>query len=323
MKKKLLVTEFWGLGDLAIGSTFLKSASAEFDLLLIAKPYAVELGRELWHSVEVLPFVAPWTQFRGKYRLHEWPWKEMRALLKQVRAFSPDIALSARWDPRDHFVLSLSGAARRIGFPRTGSQLFLTDPLPPVGQNAPRTAQWDSLGQALQIETSPSARPPSNRLPKLAIVHTGAAQALRVWPIDRYNLLVSQLLDQGWEVEIICDGSQVEHWHKFGKKPHTPKNPTELIDVLKRGQLFIGNDSGPGHLAAALCIPTFTVFGPQRPEWFLPNHPEAGWVEGKPCPHKPCFDYCRLPTPTCILDISFEEVSAELQAWISRLEQQQ
>jgi len=327
VKKKLLVTEFWGLGDLAIGSTFLKSASAEFDLLLIAKPYAVELGKELWPSVRVLPFVAPWTQFRGKYRLHQWPWKEMRGLLKQVRAFSPDIALSGRCDPRDHFILSLSGAPRRIGFPRTGSQHLLTDALPPVGQDAPRTAQWNRLGQTLQIETSTSASagPTLNpkHLPKRAVVHTGAAQALRVWPIDRYNRLIALLLEQGWEVEIICDDSQVIQWKEFGRTPYTPKNPTDLIDVLKRGQLFIGNDSGPGHLAAALGIPTFTVFGPQRPEWFLPNHPDAGWIEGKPCPHKPCFDYCRFPTPTCILENSFEEVSLKVQDWISRLEQQQ
>jgi ADP-heptose:LPS heptosyltransferase len=324
VKKKLLVTEFWGLGDLAIGSTFLKSASAEFDLLLIAKPYAVELGKELWPSVRVLPFVAPWTQFRGKYRLLNWPWKEMRGLLKQVRSFSPDIALSGRCDPRDHLILSLSGAPRRIGFPRTGSQTLLTDPLPSVGQDAPRTAQWDRLGQALQIETIASAGSTLNskQLPKRAVVHTGAAQALRVWPIDRYNRLIALLLEQGWEVEIICDDSQINQWKEFERKPHTPKNPTDLIEVLKRGQLFIGNDSGPGHLAAALGIPTFTVFGPQRPEWFLPNHPKAGWIEGKPCPHKPCFDYCRFPTPTCILENSFEEVSSKLQDWISRLEQQ-
>jgi ADP-heptose:LPS heptosyltransferase len=323
VKKKILVTEFWGLGDLAIGSTFLKSASAEFDLLLVAKPYAVELGKELWPSVKVLPFVAPWTQFRGKYHLHRWPWKEMRNLLKRVRAFSPDIALSARWDPRDHFVLSLSGAPRRIGFPRTGSQILLTDALPAVGQDAPRTAQWDRLGEALRIDPRTSAGPTLSLSdgPKRAVFHTGAAQALRVWPIERYNLLASQLHEQGWEVEIVCDDSQVVQWKELGRAPHSPKNPTDLITILRSGQLFIGNDSGPGHLAAALGIPTFTVFGPQRPEWFLPNHPNAGWIEGKPCPHKPCFDYCRFPTPTCILDNSYEDVSSSVQDWISRLEQ--
>lgn len=322
VKKKLLVTEFWGLGDLAIGSTFLKAASEQYDLLLIAKPYAIELGRELWPSVKVLPFVAPWTQFRGKYRLQSWPWRDMRELTKRVRAFAPDIALSARWDPRDHFVLSLSGASRRIGFPRTGSQVLLTDPLPPVGADSPRTAQWEALANALQIEhsvESPSRTDQLN-LPKRACIHTGAAQALRVWPIDRFDRIMSLLLSKGWDVEIICDESQITQWKALGREPRTPKNPTDLIDALKRGNLFIGNDSGPGHLAAALGIPTFTVFGPQRPEWFLPNHSEAGWIEGKPCPHKPCFDYCRFPKPSCILDLTFDNVSSEILKWMSRFD---
>ncbi len=319
MSKRLLVTEFWGLGDLAIASEFLKRASAEFDLMLLAKPYATDLAKELWPNIHVLSFVAPWTQFRGKYRLHRWPWSELKKVIAEIRAFNPQVALSGRWDPRDHVMLRLSGARRRIGFPRRGSQVLLTDALPLVDQDAPRTAQWDAISHHLQLLPAPCTKTASESERKL-VVHSGAAQALRVWPIKRYATLVEQIRNKGWKTHILCDQSQMEEWQDQGEDPVVPTSPLELIQELKWGSMFVGNDSGPGHLAAALGIPTFTIFGPQRPEWFLPNHPKAGWIEGKPCPHKPCFDYCRFPTPSCIQDLRLEEVSTKIHDWLSTIE---
>lgn len=316
MKERLLVTEFWGLGDLAIASEFLRRASAEYELVLIAKPYGVDVGKVLWPSVTVIPFIAPWTQFTGKYRLHKWPWRELNKVISQMRDFDPQIALSARWDPRDHLMLRLSGAPRRIGFPRRGSHFFLTDALPLVPEDAPRSAQWEAISTHLRLPPS-QPNPATHEAPRNSIVfHTGAAQALRVWPIERYAQVAKQLRESGWETHLVCDSNQSKDWQSYGETPTVPASPLELLEALKMGSLFIGNDSGPGHLAAALGIPTFTIFGPQRPEWFLPNHPAAGWIEGKPCPYKPCFDYCRFPSPTCIQELTFDEVAEAIQAWL-------
>jgi ADP-heptose:LPS heptosyltransferase len=78
--------------------------------------------------------------------------------------------------------------------------------------------------------------------------------------------------------------------------------------LTDRAGVFIGNDSGPGHIAALCGVPTFTIFGPQLPEWWVPFHPQAEYVEGKACPFKPCSDYCRFPKPFCIQDLSEEAV---------------
>lgn len=323
VKKRLLVTELWGLGDLAIGSPFLAEASLHYDILLLAKPYALDLGKELWPDVQVEPFVAPWTSFHGKYRLHQWPWHSVAGMLKAIRKFRPDIALSARWDPRDHVVLALSGAKQRIGFPRSGSQWFLTDPLPRVNEDAPRFAQWEAIKKHLQLPPSPTG---SQKLPpsinKTAVIHTGAAQPVRVWPLERYASLAADLASKGFEVIIVADQSQQDTWTSLGNQVTIPSNPKELVESIKQGSVFIGNDSGPGHIAAALGKPTYTIFGPQRPEWFLPNHPRAGWTEGKPCPHKPCFDYCRFPKPHCLLDVRAEEVIAGVQKWLEQFSRQ-
>jgi len=57
---------------------------------------------------------------------------------------------------------------------------------------------------------------------------------------------------------------------------------TDLLQataILQRASLFIGNDSGPGHLAAAAGTPTVTVFGPGEPVRYHPWHPQARWVQ--------------------------------------------
>ncbi len=318
MKPSLLVTELWGLGDLAIASEFLRRACVHYSVRLIAKPPAIELGRLLWPEVEVIPFTAPWTRFRGKYQLHRWPWADMARLIGSLRKNPPSVAASARWDPRDHLLLFLSQASRRLGFPRTGSRLFLNDPLPPVERDSPRTAQWMALADRLELSPRPDPPPDLPPLGDAIVIHSGAAQPVRVWPLERYAGLANQLREQGWRVLIICDPSQQAQWELVGETPLCPDSPTRLIEGLLQGRRFIGNDSGPGHIAAALGCPTFTLFGPQRPEWFLPDHPQAGWIPGKPCDYKPCFDYCRMPRPHCLLDQSADEVLAAVLRWLDQ-----
>jgi heptosyltransferase-2 len=89
--------------------------------------------------------------------------------------------------------------------------------------------------------------------------------------------------------------------------------------LLERAGAFIGNDSGPGHVAAFCGVPTFTIFGPQLPEWFAPLHPSSDWLEGKACPYKPCSDYCRFPAPYCMANSTEEEVFGRVEAFVTRI----
>lgn len=312
----MLICELWGLGDLAIGSDFLLKASQQFEVLLVAKPHAIELGKELWPSIKVVPFTAPWTKFQGKYLLYDWHWKSIFKLVKSIRSFSPDIAISARFDPRDHVLLALSGAACRIGFPRAGSRFLLTDPLDRVDENASRKSQWDALKLNLGLKNVADVSEKTSPLKRHVAIHSGAAKSIRVWPLDRYLQLIYNLESRGWKVRLIADQNQKSPWEKMGQSPFIPLTPRELIRALRSVSVFIGNDSGPGHIAAAIGKPTFTIFGPQRPEWFLPHHPQAGWIEGKACPHKPCFDSCRFSVPSCLIENSVEEVIKKIDQWI-------
>ena len=116
MKQKLLVVELWGLGDLVIATPFLQAASDKFDVTLLAKPYARDLKPRFWPDVNVVPFIAPWTAFRRKYRLHAWPWRHIFGLRKLLGERF-DVGLSGRWDPRDHLLLWLLRTRKRLGSP--------------------------------------------------------------------------------------------------------------------------------------------------------------------------------------------------------------
>jgi ADP-heptose:LPS heptosyltransferase len=321
VKPKLLVVELWGLGDLIIATPFLQAASQRYEVTLLAKPYAVDLQKRFWREVQVVPFIAPWTAFKHKYHLWAWPWREMFRLRNGLAAKRFDFGLSARWDPRDHLLLRLAKAKTRLGFPRLGSGISLARPLARPEPQAHRYENWRVLARTLGFEVPardtlvlPQLRPAGE-----VLVHTGAGQPVRVWPLERYRGLVARLRQEHYRVQVACDPDQQKWWFEAGEKnAAAPRTVAELLALADRAGAFIGNDSGPGHLAAFCGVPTFTLFGPQVHEWFVPLHPASEWMEGKACPYKPCSDYCRFPIPWCMANSSEEEVWMLVKAFVAR-----
>ena len=318
MKPRLLVLELWGLGDLVIATPFLRAAAREFSVTLIAKPYALELQPRLWPDVAVIPFVAPWTAFRDKYRLWQWPWRELFALRRRLVAERFDFGLSARWDPRDHLCLHLSGARERLGFPRLKSRRYLTRELIRPEPLAHRMESWRVAGAALGLELPPRAEsfPDRTVRPPVVLLHSGARLPLRVWPLENFQAVALRLREKNFAVRIACDADQLPWWQSRGESAVAPGSVTELLALIDHAGAFVGNDSGPGHLAAACGAPTFTLFGPQLHEWFAPLHPASEVFEGRACPYKPCSDYCRFAEPFCLRGITVADAWPRLEAFV-------
>jgi heptosyltransferase-2 len=321
VKPKLLVIELWGLGDVVMAIPFVRAAMAEFAVTLVAKSYALDLRARFFPDVEVRPLQAPWTAFRRKYWLHTWCWGELWRFRQEMRQRAFDIGVSGRWDPRDHFLLWHTGARARLGFPRLGSQVFLTQPLTLSHRLAHRRENWRVAGEALGLKVlgEPAGCVSVAASRGYLLMHTGAAQPVRIWPLERFQRLVQRLRERGCLVRIACDADQLDWWCHAGEPDvATPRSVAELLVLIEGASRFIGNDSGPGHLAAACGVPTFTVFGPGVPERIAPTHPQAAWIEGKPCRYKPCFDSCRMPEPICMTGLSEEEVCERLLPFLER-----
>jgi ADP-heptose:LPS heptosyltransferase len=83
-------------------------------------------------------------------------------------------------------------------------------------------------------------------------------------------------------------------------------NLGQTVAVLERCMLFVGNDSAPMHMAAAVGVPTVGIFGPTSPLNFRPRGPRVAVVRaGLGC--SPCFHFvgshslwtgsrCRVPS---------------------------
>jgi len=320
-KPKLLIIELWGMGDLVIATPFLRAASEKFDLSLLAKPFALELQPRLWPGIRIFPFTAPWTAFKNKYQLWRWPGGEMMRLGRALAAEHFEYGLSGRWDPRDHFLLQWIGVRHRLGFPRIKSGVFLTQPLVQPDPLAHHYEYWRIAGQALGLELPPREKlaAPGRAARAQVLVHSGARLPARVWPLERYQELVRRLRAEGRAVRVACDPDQLAGWHKSGETGVVcPRSVGELLALTDGSGVFIGNCSGPGHLAAITGVPTFTLFGPSLLEWFAPLHPRAEWIEGKSCPYKPCSDYCRFATPECLWNRTVDEVWPRVQAFVAR-----
>ncbi len=307
---------------MVIATPFIRAAVEKYAVTLLAKPFAVEMRPRLWPQVEVVPFIAPWTAFRfgAKYGFWRWPWADMLRLRRELLAKNFDYAVSGRWDPRDHFLLQTVGARERLGFPRWKSGHLLTQPLARPDPLAHRIEHWrvaaDALGLVLppraEIFTTPRVQPP------VVLIHTGARLPLRVWPLKNFLEIVRRLRQLRYSVRIACDGDQLDWWRAQGEEVVCPRTVAELLACLDQAGIFIGNDSGPGHLASACGVPTLILFGPQLHEWFAPLHPASEWIEGKACPYKPCSDYCRYDTPFCLWQVSVDEAWRRVEPFAGR-----
>ncbi len=242
----------WGLGDLAVAIPFLRTATQHAKVTLLAKPHAAPLLQHFAPAVELIPLVAPWTAFRGKYHLHRWPWGTLRQTIRTLRERKFTHAISARPDPREHALLKLVGTKQLVGFPRAGSSWLVNQKiLPPLDPH--RAAHWRYLAEFMGWDMAPTQTKAVQG--KQIVIHTGAAQPVRKWPEERYDEIASQLRQAGWTVTIID-----EHHGDLDV----------LIKTLTSADRFIGNDSGPGHIAALLGVPTFTIFSSQLSENFAP-----------------------------------------------------
>ena len=93
----------------------------------------------------------------------------------------------------------------------------------------------------------------------------------------------------------------------------------QLLAILTKAQLLVGNDSGSMHLMAALQRPQIAVFGSTSPTWTGPINTNATVISSNlSC--SPCFSRtCRFGHYDCLTQINPENVFAEVQKHLSKM----
>ena len=160
-------------------------------------------------------------------------------------------------------------------------------------------------------------------------LNPAAAKTPRAWSADRFQILAETLVEHHSGLRVIV------HEHAPFDVPAAWINHpafafargaslTELAALIERCRLYVGNDSGPMHLAAALRVPTVTLYGPSIPGRTGPRsqpHIDHLAVSAdfacSPCRER-FFDECPTPPssdgrPPCLQELTVERVRCEVE----------
>jgi ADP-heptose:LPS heptosyltransferase len=157
-------------------------------------------------------------------------------------------------------------------------------------------------------------------------IHPGAnwETSFRSWSIENFILIVDNILNfYGERVKIVMLGDQNELLLSKRFPNHLKKKVSfidmigkttlsQMMSIIKHSHIFIGNDSGPLHIARAFKIPTIGIFGPTNPGQVV-----SDWHDFFPIRSTTTCNSCYLheqffkPTcrePICLISISVEKV---------------
>jgi heptosyltransferase-1 len=103
-----------------------------------------------------------------------------------------------------------------------------------------------------------------------AILNPGAGWGAKRWPAERYGRVARALAEDGVRSILNCgpgeeDLAREAEAASEGAAKAMRCSITELIALTRRARIFIGGDTGPLHLAAALQVPVVAIFGPTDP----------------------------------------------------------
>jgi ADP-heptose:LPS heptosyltransferase len=220
---------------------------------------------------------------------------ELEALSAELRARRFDIAVDLRVHPDTRHVLRYSGAALLAGFDHAGRFPWLDLAvewegdlkLVPTRSHVSATllrlagAIADAAAEPAPPRTLPphlehqtarallAAAPAEFRARPLVCIHPGAGTTLKQWPVGAFAGLIRLLLES-YPVSIVLIGDHAEAavaaelasllQRPDAVLPLAGMVPLADLPALLQGcALFVGNDSGPKHIAAALGIPTLGI----------------------------------------------------------------
>jgi lipopolysaccharide heptosyltransferase II len=343
---KLLIRATNWVGDAIIALPALRVVREHFkdaQITILARPYVADLYRDQRVCDDLIAYdwAGGHAGFTGRRRLVD----ELRK-----RKFDTALLLQNAFDAA--WLTWRAGIPERIGYARDGRSWLLTKAVevPRAGEipahemfyylELLRRIGWlkqlprdervafevpevrRRRGAELLLEAG--ARPHARRIALGAGASFGAA---RCWPAERFAEAANRLAAEA-DADVVLIGTAGEAAVN-GAIATRLKRPAidltgktviaELPGVLSQCHVFIGNDSGVMHVAAAVSLPVVGIFGPTDPLGTAPLALKRAIVQQKPyC--SPCF-LRRCPTDhRCMTRIVPEMVEAAAKPWLAAAE---
>ena len=274
----------------------------------------------------------------GRYRLGDY--FKLVALLRKGHF---DLAFVLDRSPMLTLLPWLAGIPRRVGPDSLGRGFSLTDRVPL--SSSPTQLQHQAevyldFARALNLTTdaphmsfvpTTEEQATAHRFSHLQVAvfpgggsNPGMELTAKRWPLERYKQLVCKLVyERDAHVLLIGGPDDVTLTQSLLNDLDVPEGTVlnlagqtsfgQLAAQLAACDLFIGNDSSPMHLAAAVGIPVIAIFGPTSPQEYGPyplNDPRHIALWRHPTGH-PCFFLGKMQTCTqwtCIQSVTLDDV---------------
>ena len=271
-----------------------------------------------------------------------------RKCLHEIRSFKADIAFNIEEDSVAHRLTQLSGATYRIGCSPARHKYGYHYAMPVnFAQRAEgQEHRWYSFqevftalgmsgSEARYLKLDPAPLSPTLKLDleslgvdfsrKIIAVHAGATKAYKKWPSAHFAAMTSALLQQNQQVVFIGAGPDaVETAEVLAMIETSPSDArpvnlcnqmslAELAAFFRHAAVFVGNDSGPSHLAAAMGVPGFVIFGPTDVSIWGPLASGTVVIKGTEACGLECTRKLCLHQHRCLKSIEPQLVADKLQ----------
>lgn len=292
--KKILVMRIDALGDLVMtrpALSALKQAYPHAQIDMIVSSETAGLFEDAREVRRVHGMNAHW--FRSQRKCSE-ICADKKRLKKIIRAEKYDLAIDFRGDLRNLLFLKCAGIPHVIGYGITGGSFLLSATekydwqahqvqvnlklldtlgilsLPRVYPFNYSSARKEKFWQTLGTGLDPQAK-------FRMTLHTGAGLSSKCWPQESFAKLIEKTLSLPG-IEIVMTGTAADKGllpvNIYGPRVVDLRGKTALDDLpvlFDACHLHVGNDSGPGHVAAAQGISVISLFsGTNPPEVWKP-----------------------------------------------------
>lgn len=268
------------------------------------------------------------------------------SFLKQMREIHYDVSIDFASGDRATFLSLLCGVPYRIGFSsREGWRRMLlnrTVDIPgsvhtvkrnllvleeTLGLTAEDTDMELYTDKADDEHISQWLKKHNLENKKIVVINPGGRYWFKRWQTEKWASLIDLIQGElGVPVVITGAGKELEDIRTIMSGIKTPAcsiagqtTVLELASLLKKTALYIGNDSGPMHIAAAVRTPVIALYGPTTPSVWRP------WGKGHTVisSHVPCSPCkvtdCTVEKGKCMELISVEEVWQAVRSLYSPL----
>jgi ADP-heptose:LPS heptosyltransferase len=201
--------------------------------------------------------------------------------LGDIARYRPALTLNLHGGTRSMFLTAASGARFRAGFAHHRGAALYNVPIPRAQQilGEERTVHTaEHLASAIFYLGAPRCEIPRARLfaapaparRPYAVLHPAASAPEKTWPAERF-LAVARHLETACDLEPVFIAGPGEDLSAFAAHRRLLSAPlSEVKSLLAGASLFLGNDSGPAHMAAAFGVPVVVFYGPSDPVVWAP-----------------------------------------------------